>query len=595
MKSLSKSLWIIAVLLILSSFFKIEAPKNDIPWHEFNKIAESNGFDVKTPIEFVVSDGTMLQKVTAKKIDGKAVTTKAYMVLHKDLEDKFNKLGYLISIKHADPGFGGLITLLPTLLILGFLMFMFFKQSQMMKKGPGFGKSKAKIALDSEMKVTFNDVAGIEEALEEVEEVVDFLKNPAKFQKIGGRIPRGFLLVGPPGTGKTLLAKAIAGEAGVPFYSTSGADFVEMFVGVGASRVRDMFEEGKKNAPCLIFIDEIDSIGRKRGGSAVGAHEEREQSLNALLVEMDGFGGDSGVIIVGATNRPDVLDPALLRPGRFDRQITVNLPDAKGREAILKVHAKNVKIHPDVDFATIAKGCPGYSGAELSNVINEAAILTARQGRGLVEQKDLEEAKYKVRWGKERRSLSMTEKDKRITAFHEAGHAVLLELQKNTDKVHKVTIIPRGQSLGATMYLPENDNVNYSRNQLLEQLVVDMGGRVAEEIEFGDYTTGASGDIRHASRMARRMVSEWGMSPLGPIELTESSEGYLGFDGGKSFSEKTASAVDEQVSIFVTDAYNKAKKLITDNWQDVENIAEVLLEKETIDGDEVRAIMGKCT
>jgi len=424
---------------------------------------------------------------------------------------------------------------------------------------------------------------------------VEFLKDPRKFQKLGGHIPKGVLMVGPPGTGKTLLAKAIAGEADVPFFSISGSDFVEMFVGVGASRVRDMFEQGKKNAPCLIFIDEIDAVGRHRGHGLGGGHDEREQTLNALLVEMDGFDTQEGVIIIAATNRPDVLDPALLRPGRFDRQVTVSLPDVKGREAILKVHSRKVKMAADVDLGVIARGTPGYSGAELANVINEAALLAARRGLKGITLKELEEARDKVRWGKERRSLAISEKEKETTAYHEAGHAILLEVLEHTEPLHKVTIIPRGPSLGSTMWLPEEDKYNTRKNELLDSIVVAMGGRVAEEIVFGDVTSGASGDIKMATNIARRMVCEWGMSDnLGMIDYSDGSEQvFLGRDlmRGRDYSEATAQKIDAEIKRLIDNGYQRAMDILLRHRGALDDLARALLEFETLDGSHVRDIM----
>jgi cell division protease FtsH len=435
----------------------------------------------------------------------------------------------------------------------------------------------------------------VEEAKDEVEELVEFLKDPKRFQKLGGRIPKGVLLVGPPGTGKTLLARAIAGEADVPFFSISGSDFVEMFVGVGASRVRDMFEQGKKNAPCIIFIDEIDAVGRHRGTGLGGGHDEREQTLNALLVEMDGFDTQEGVIIIAATNRPDVLDPALLRPGRFDRQITVNLPDVKGREQILNVHAKRVKIAEGVDLAVIARGTPGYSGAELANVINEAALMAARRGLKAITMKEFEEARDKVRWGRERRSLAMSAKEKENTAYHEAGHALLCELVDNMDPLHKVTIIPRGPALGLTMYLPETDQYTNRKLELLDHLVVIMGGRVSEELVFKDVTNGASSDIRHATNIARKMVCEWGMSEkMGMVEYGAHEEHvFLGRDFGKNrdYSEATALEIDGEVRNICDSAYQRAKELLAANRDKLELIAKALLEFETLDGAQIRDII----
>ena len=444
-------------------------------------------------------------------------------------------------------------------------------------------------------KITFKDVAGVEEAKDEVQELVEFLRDPKKFQKLGGRIPKGVLLVGPPGTGKTLLARAIAGEADVPFFSISGSDFVEMFVGVGASRVRDMFEQGKKSAPCIIFIDEIDAVGRHRGHGVGGGHDEREQTLNALLVEMDGFDTQEGVIIIAATNRPDVLDPALLRPGRFDRQITVNLPDVKGREEILRVHSKKVKLAEGVDLAVVARGTPGYSGAELANVINEAALLAARRGLKGITLAELEEARDKVRWGKERRSLALSEKEKTNTAYHEAGHALLLELLPHTEPLHKVTIIPRGPSLGSTMWLPEEDKYTNRKNELLASLAVKMGGRVAEEIVFGDVTTGAAGDIKMATAMARKMVCEWGMSEkLGMVEYGEHEDYvFLGREltRNRDYSEATAEEIDHEVRRLLDDAYQTAKQALIANRDHLDAIAKALLEYETLDGSQIKELI----
>ncbi|HRH98498.1 MAG TPA: ATP-dependent zinc metalloprotease FtsH, partial [Prosthecobacter sp.] len=447
--------------------------------------------------------------------------------------------------------------LLPLLIILAFFYFLVRQQLRSAGRGAmSFGKSKAKMLAQDRNKVTFKDVAGVEEAKEEVQEIVEFLKDPKKFQRLGGKIPKGVLMTGPPGTGKTLLAKAIAGEADVPFFSISGSDFVEMFVGVGASRVRDMFEQGKKNAPCLIFIDEIDAVGRHRGHGMGGGHDEREQTLNALLVEMDGFDTQEGIIIIAATNRPDVLDPALLRPGRFDRQVTVNLPDVKGREEILRVHAKKVKLADSADLSRIARGTPGFSGAELANLLNEAALLAARKNMKSITNPELEEARDKVRWGRERRSMALSEKEKENTAYHEAGHAILIELLEHTSPLHKVTIIPRGPSLGSTMWLPEEDKHNNRKSELLDDLVVAMGGRVAEEIQFGDVTNGASGDIRMASRVARSMVCSWGMSTkLGMVEYGENeSTAFMG-RGSSNYSPDTAQKIDEEVKRLIDEAF----------------------------------------
>ena len=485
-----------------------------------------------------------------------------------------------------------LLSFLP-ILILIVLLFLLFRH-QMKQAGRGamsFGKSKARMTDMEGKKVTFKDVAGIQEAKEELWEIVDFLKDPRKFQKLGASIPKGVLMIGPPGTGKTLLARAIAGEASVPFFTISGSDFVEMFVGVGASRVRDMFEQGKKQAPCLIFIDEIDAVGRHRGHGLGGGHDEREQTLNALLVEMDGFDTQEGVIIIAATNRPDVLDPALLRPGRFDRQVTVSLPDVKGREQILKVHAKKIKLAAGTNLGTVARGTPGFSGAELANIINEAALLAASKDLNAVTLPELEEARDKVRWGRERRSLALSEKEKKLTAYHEAGHALLLATLEHTDQLHKVTIIPRGPYLGAAFHLPEEDKFQVHRIEGLEQLIVTMGGRVAEEIVFGDVTNGASGDIRQATTLARRMVCEWGMSEeLGMVEYGESrDEVFLARDiaKAKNYSEETAKKIDAEIKRIIDRAYADAKRILSEKRDKLELIAEALLEYETLDGAQI--------
>jgi cell division protease FtsH len=478
--------------------------------------------------------------------------------------------------------------ILPFLLIILLFYFLFSRQMRMAgKSAMSFGRSKAKMLAKDKNKITFKDVAGVEEAKEEVREIVEFLRDPKKFQRLGGRIPKGVLMVGPPGTGKTLLAKAIAGEADVPFYGISGSDFVEMFVGVGASRVRDMFEQGRKSAPCLIFIDEIDAVGRSRGHGLGGGHDEREQTLNALLVEMDGIDTQEGVIIIAATNRKDVLDPALLRPGRFDREVTVNLPDVKGREQILQVHSKKVKASAKVDWSLIARGTPGFSGAELANLINEAALLAARRNADAIEQPDLEEARDKVRWGRERRSMAMSDEQKKITAYHEAGHALLNIKLEHTDPLHKVSIIPRGPALGVTMMLPKEDRYGYEKKKIIDDLCVLMGGRVAEELFIGDIGSGASGDIKMATYYAKKMVCEWGMSEkLGMISYGDNEEHvFLGRDIGRSrgYSEETARAIDSEMHLLIQDAYDRAKQLIAANGDKIELIAQALLEYETLD------------
>lgn len=485
---------------------------------------------------------------------------------------------------------------LPFILIIGLLYFFVFRQMRMAGRGAmSFGKSRARLLTRDKNKITFKAIAGIEEAKEEVQEIIEFLKDPKRFQKLGGRIPKGVLLVGPPGTGKTLLAKAIAGEAEVPFFSISGSDFVEMFVGVGASRVRDMFEQGKKNAPCIIFVDEIDAVGRSRFSGIGGGHDEREQTLNALLVEMDGFDTQEGVIIIAATNRPDVLDPALLRPGRFDRQIAIDLPTLEGRTAILKIHSKKVKLEDDLDLRRVARGTPGFSGADLANLINEAALLAARENAERVGLKHLEEARDKVRWGRERRSRVMDDNEKRLTAYHEAGHALAMLLSEESEPLHKVTIIPRGQSLGSTMQLPEKDRYTESRKKLISMLNGIMGGRAAEEIVFGDITTGASSDLKQATRIARMMVCEWGMSPLlGPQSFGNREETlFLGREVNRNYeySEETARTIDQEVSRLVTEAYERTLTLLREKREALDLIAKLLLERETLEGRDVEEIV----
>ena len=483
-----------------------------------------------------------------------------------------------------------------------FIWFFFIRQLKMAGKGAlNFGKSKARMLAKERNKTTFKDVAGIEEAIEEVSELVEFLKDPKKFQRLGGRIPKGVLMVGPPGTGKTLLAKAIAGEADAAFFSISGSDFVEMFVGVGASRVRDMFDQARKNTPCLVFIDEIDAVGRSRGHGLGGGNDEREQTLNALLVEMDGFDTQEGIIIIAATNRPDVLDPALLRPGRFDRQVTVNLPDVRGREAILKGHAKNVKLAQNVDLSVIARGTPGYSGAELANLLNEAALLAARTNKKAVGMSELEEARDKVRWGRERRSLAMTDEDKKFTAWHEAGHALVNVVLKHTHPLHKVTIIPRGQALGSTMYLPKDDILSRKRKEMLDLICVTMAGRIAEEIVSDDISSGAAGDIQQATTMARAMVCNWGMSDkLGMVQYGGDSEYvFLGRDMARSkdYSESTAEEIDTEVRRIIDESFRRARDIIETHREKLELIAKALLEFETLEGPQVEEIVrtGKFT
>ena len=494
---------------------------------------------------------------------------------------------------------GLLIGVLPILLLLGVWIF-FMRQMQGGARGAmGFGKSKAKLLTEHKGRKMFEDVAGVDEAKEELQEIVDFLKDPAKFQRLGGKIPKGALLVGPPGTGKTLLARAVAGEAGVPFFSISGSDFVEMFVGVGASRVRDMFEQAKKNAPCIIFIDEIDAVGRHRGAGLGGGNDEREQTLNQLLVEMDGFESNEGIILVAATNRPDVLDPALLRPGRFDRQVVVPNPDVNGREKILRVHMKDVPLAADVNTKTIARGTPGFSGADLANLVNEAALMAARKDRRMVTHRDFEDAKDKVMMGAERRSMAMNEEEKRLTAYHEGGHAIVAINVKMADPVHKATIVPRGQALGMVMQLPEGDRYSMKYQQMVDRIAIMAGGRVAEEIIFGkeNITSGASSDIQQATKLARRMVTQWGFSDvLGTVAYGENEqEVFLGHSVARSqnISEETARTIDSEVKRLVTAGWDEARQILTDKADDLEKLAQALLEYETLSGQEIKDLLEK--
>ncbi len=580
----------------------------DVPYNRFLELLENKQIvsDKNAPLTLYVEEGQPTQQLRGKYIkqgSGGAQNqevwfrTTVYLNFTNNLQDKLSAAGIQPAIRsESHPWTQVFASFAPVLLLLLLLYFLFRQQIRMAGKGAlNFGKSKARMLARDKNKITFKDVAGVEEAKDEVQELVEFLRDPKKFQKLGGRIPKGVLMVGPPGTGKTLLARAIAGEADVPFFSISGSDFVEMFVGVGASRVRDMFEQGKKSAPCIIFIDEIDAVGRHRGHGVGGGHDEREQTLNALLVEMDGFDTQEGVIIIAATNRPDVLDPALLRPGRFDRQITVNLPDVKGREEILRVHAKKVKLAEGVDLAVIARGTPGYSGAELANVVNEAALLAARRGLKGITLAELEEARDKVRWGRERRSLAISEKEKRITAYHEAGHAILNVLLEHTDPLHKVTIIPRGPALGITMMLPTEDKFNTKRKELLDNLCVSMGGRVAEELFLGDISSGASGDIRGVTWYARKMVCQWGMSDrLGLVEYGEHEDYvFLGREISRSrdYSEATAEEIDREVRRLSDEAYVRARDLISVHRDAVEAIAKALLEYETLDGSQIEDIV----
>jgi cell division protease FtsH len=488
-----------------------------------------------------------------------------------------------------------LTQILPFVIVIGLLYFLFVRQLKQAGRGAlSFGKSRAKLLTRDRDRVTFADVAGCDEAKEEVSEVVEFLKDPKRFQKIGGRIPKGVLMVGPPGTGKTLLAKAIAGEADVPFFSISGSDFVEMFVGVGASRVRDMFEQGRKNAPCLIFIDEIDAVGRQRGAGLGGGNDEREQTLNSMLAEMDGFDTTEGVLIIAATNRPDVLDSALLRPGRFDRQVFIDLPDLLGREQILRVHSRKLAISEDVDLSVVARGTPGLSGAELANLLNESALLAARRNKKRVDMNDIEDAREKVQFGRERRRI-MDDEDKKILAYHEGGHALVGAVLDDGDlPVHKVTIIPRGRSLGSTMYIPRKDIYNYAKRRMLVRLATLFGGRIAEEVVLGDITSGASQDILMATKLARSMVCDWGMSPLGPIAYGENHDTvFLGreISRSESFSEETARMIDVEIRKLIDEQYARAKSIILEKRAALDKIAEALLQYETIEGRHVREIL----
>jgi cell division protease FtsH len=596
-------IWIAIIALIPVLIYMrdhVEAKAKTLNYHEFSKAFEE-GMIVKAKISYAppqttdlrVIEGRMKEMTAGKLVE---VDFRAKVRLLPDFEQKLLDSGKFEPYEPNTFFVNILVTLLPILLIAVLFYFFFIRQIKMAGKGAlSFGKSKARMLNKEKNKITFKDVAGVEEAKEEVSELVEFLKDPKKFQRLGGRIPKGILMVGAPGTGKTLLARAIAGEADASFFSISGSDFVEMFVGVGASRVRDMFDQARKNTPCLVFIDEIDAVGRSRGIGLGGGNDEREQTLNALLVEMDGFDTHEGIIIIAATNRADVLDPALLRPGRFDRRITVNLPDVRGREAILKVHAKNVKLDPHVDLSVIARGTPGYSGAELANLLNEAALLAARKNKKAVSMPELEEARDKVRWGRERRSLAMSDENKKLTAWHEAGHALVNVLLKHTHPLHKVTIIPRGPALGATMSLPKEDILNYQRKELLDTITMTMAGRIAEEIVSGDVSTGAGGDIQQATAMARAMVCQYGMSDkLGMVQYSgEDFEYYVGREAmrRKDYSEHTAREIDAEVKRIIDTCFAEAKRIITENRDKLEIIAKALLEYETLDGAQVDEIV----
>jgi len=590
-------MWIVIVFLVLGLFNLFQNPKNT---QAQNKISFSN-FMEEVDNGRVVDVEIQGNNITGTLSDGKKFST--YSPNDPNLVSKLSDKGVSITASPTEEKmpslFGILLSWFPMLLLIAVWIF-FMRQMQGGKGGAmGFGKSKAKLLSEARGKVTFDDVAGIEEAKEEVEEIVEFLKDPRKFRRLGGKIPKGALLIGPPGTGKTLLARAIAGEADVPFFTISGSDFVEMFVGVGASRVRDMMDQGKKNAPCIIFIDEIDAVGRSRGAGLGGGNDEREQTLNQLLVEMDGFDTNEGVIIIAATNRPDVLDPALLRPGRFDRQVVVPNPDIVGREAILKVHAKKITTGPDVKLRTIARGTPGFSGADLANLVNESALLAARKNKRIVTMSDIEEAKDKVMMGAERRSMVMTEEDKKLTAYHEGGHAIVALNEKASDPIHKATIIPRGRALGVVWTLPERDKHSHSREYLEANISKAMGGRVAEELIFGHdkVTSGASSDIQMATKLAKDMVTKFGMSKdLGPLSYgANEDEVFLGrqITRQEHMSEETAKKVDMEVKRLVNEGYEKAKKILTAKIEDLHKLAKALLVYETLSGEEIKDLLEK--
>ena len=592
------AMWGIIIFLSIGLFNLFQNPKNisesrdKVPFSKFLKEV-----DLGRVVEVEIQ-GNNINGVLS---DGKTFYT--YSPNYPNLVEKLSEKGVSIvatPLEEKMPSLLGiLLSWFPMLLLIGVWIF-FMRQMQGGKGGAmGFGRSKAKLLTEAQGKVTFNDVAGVEEAKEEVEEIVEFLRDPKKFSRLGGKIPKGALLIGPPGTGKTLLARAIAGEANVPFFSISGSDFVEMFVGVGASRVRDMFEQGKKHSPCIIFIDEIDAVGRSRGAGLGGGNDEREQTLNQLLVEMDGFDTNEGIILIAATNRPDVLDPALLRPGRFDRQVVVPNPDILGREAILKVHIKKINTGPDVKLRTIARGTPGFSGADLANLINESALLAARKNKRVVTMEDVEEAKDKVMMGAERRSMVMTEDEKKLTAYHEGGHAIVALNEKASDPIHKATIIPRGRALGMVMRLPERDQLSVTREKMYSDIAVAMGGRIAEEIIFGHdkVTSGASSDIDMATKMAKNMVTRYGMSKeLGPLAYGENEdEVFLGrqITRQQHMSEETAKKVDAEVKKIVEKGYERARQVLTEKIDDLHKLAKALLVYETLTGDEIRDLILK--
>jgi cell division protease FtsH len=580
-------------MILLFNLFSVphHEPEEDVIFSEFMTKLD------KGDVERVIIKSSHISAILKDK-----TRIRTYSVEYPELVQVLRDKGVQIEAKPPDESpwyITFLVTWGPFVLFLG-LWFFLMRQMQMGgNKAMSFGKSKARLLTEERKKVLFADVAGVEEAKNEVLEIIEFLKDPRKFQKLGGRIPKGVLIVGPPGTGKTLLAKAIAGEANVPFFSISGSDFVEMFVGVGASRVRDLFEQGKKHAPCIIFIDEIDAVGRLRGAGLGGGHDEREQTLNQLLVEMDGFDTTEGVILVAATNRPDVLDPALLRPGRFDRQVVVNRPDMRGRVEVLQVHTKKVPIAANVELEKIARGTPGFSGADLENLVNEAALWAARLNKKEVEVIDFEMAKDKVLMGAERKSMFLSDEEKKTTAYHEAGHTLIAKLLPGTDPVHKVTIIPRGRALGVTMQLPTDDRHGYSKGYLLNQLAILMGGRVAEELVLNEMTTGAGNDIERATDLARKMVCEWGMSEkMGPLTFGKQNEQvFLGREMGsqRDFSDQIAMEIDQEVKRLVTENYERAKRLLTENMASLKRLAEALLEKEVLDGSDIDHILMQST
>ncbi len=597
--------WVLAAFIIALLIMAFSSPfggQKEVKWSDFVNLVKAKSIEP----ESVVIEGSRVTAKVKPNTPGWSSEKGAqpvFVVVIPD-QDYYRKdieaAGY--DFKVVEPSYWPIIiaNLLPVILIIGVIWFI-ARSMRGAGGGPGgmlgnFGKSRHRVQTKEQVKVTFGDVAGVDEAKEEVQEIVEFLKNPKRFSRLGGRIPRGVLLSGPPGCGKTLLAKAIAGEADVPFFSISGSDFVEMFVGVGASRVRDLFKQAKENSPCIIFLDEIDAVGRRRGGGfSSGGHDEREQTLNAILVEMDGFDANTQVIVIASTNRPDVLDPALTRPGRFDRQVAVNLPDLVGRRQILAVHAKKVKLAPDVDLETVARGTPMFSGADLAALINEAAIIATMVDKDFVELADLEEARDKVRWGRANKSRKIEQQERVATAYHEAGHAVLQVLLEHADPLHKVTIIPRGRALGVTMSLPEGDQYSFHRKEALDMIAMTAGGRIAEEIFVEDFTTGASNDIKQMTRLARKMVCEWGMSDkLGMVEYGEHEDHvFLARDMGRArdYSEATAQEIDREVRRFVDEGYARAKALITQHRDKVELIAKALLEYETLDGDQVKELI----